>query len=385
MRKYLIKRIAQNVLTFFLFLTMIYFLMDAMPGDYADIYLNDPRLTAEQRAVLRQRMGLDRPVYERYAKWMINFFKGDFGTSFSNFPRPVLDVLAERAPRTLLLFLTAAVVSFYTGFLTGKVLSWRRGGFIEYATTLGGVGLYTVFTPWFGLMMIYIFAYGLDLVPIGKFVTVDLWSGAPFDTNYVIVRLLLTGVVGAFVLLVWLVLTQQVDPDKRTLVRWLGVGGLLAIIVVYWAFFTGGAVPYMLDIVWHLALPVLTLTLISFAGTMLLTRNSMLETLREDYILTARAKGLPEKTVRDKHAARNAMLPVVTSLVFSLAFALDGGVITETVFSWPGMGRTIVTAVGTSDIPTAIGGLVFTGALALTAHLVADILYVYLDPRVRYA
>jgi peptide/nickel transport system permease protein len=297
----------------------------------------------------------------------------------------VLDVIAERAPRTLLLFLTAAVVSFYTGFLTGKVLSWRRGGVVEYATTLGGVGLYTVFTPWFALMMIYIFAYGLDLVPIGKFVTVELWSGAPFGTNYVIIRLLLTGIVGAFVLLVWLALTQRVDPDKRPLIRWLGVAGLLVIIVVYWAFFTGGAVPYMLDIVWHLALPVLTLTLISFAGTMLLTRNSMLETLREDYILTARAKGLPEKTVRDKHAARNAMLPVVTSLVFALAFALDGGVITETVFSWPGMGRTIVTAVGTSDIPTAIGGLVFTGALALTAHLVADILYVYLDPRVRYA
>jgi peptide/nickel transport system permease protein len=381
----LIKRIAQNVFTFFLFLTMIYFLMDAMPGDYADIYLNDPRLTPQQRAILRQNLGLDKPVYERYAKWIINFFRGDFGTSFSNFPRPVLDVIAERAPRTLLLFLTATVVSFYTGFLTGKVLSWQRGGIVEYTTTLGGVALYTVFTPWFALMMIYIFAYGLDLVPIGKFITVDLWSAAPFSTNYVIVRALLTGVVGALSLLAWLALTQRTDPDKRKLVRWLGVGGLLAIIVVYWAFFTQGAVPYLLDIVWHLALPVLTLTLISFAGTMLLTRNSMLETLREDYILTARAKGLPEKTVRDKHAARNAMLPVVTSLVFSLAFALDGGVITETVFSWPGMGRTIVTAVGTSDIPTAIGGLVFTGALALTAHLVADILYVYLDPRVRYS
>jgi peptide/nickel transport system permease protein len=385
MRKYLIKRIAQNVLTFFLFLTMIYFLLDAMPGDYADIYLNDPRLTADQRAVLRQRMGLDRPVYERYAKWIVNFFRGDFGTSFSNFPRPVLDVIAERAPRTLLLFLTAAIVSFYAGFFTGKILSWRRGGFVEYSTTLGGVGLYTVFTPWFGLMMMYIFAYGLDLFPMGKFVTVDLWSGAPFDTNYVIVRMLLTGVLGALLLLIWLVFTQRVDPDKRTLVRWLGVGGLFAIIVVYWAFFTGGAGPYLLDIAWHLVLPVMTLALISFAGTMLLTRNSMLETLREDYILTARAKGLPEKTVRDKHAARNAMLPVVTSLVFSLAFALDGGVITESVFSWPGMGRTLVGAVQTSDIPTAIGGLVFTGALALTAHLVADILYVYLDPRVRYS
>jgi peptide/nickel transport system permease protein len=385
MRRYLIKRIAQNVFTFFLFLTLIYLLLDAQPGDYADIYINDPRLTAEQRAILRQRMGLDKPVLERYARWMINFFRGDFGTSFSNYPRSVLDVITERAPRTLLLFLTATVVSFYLGFLAGKILSWRRGGVVEYVTTLGGVGLYTVFTPWFALMMIYLFAYGLDLFPIGKFINVDLWSGAPFPTNYIIVRLLLTGVGGAALLLTWLAVTQRVDPDKRKLVRWLGVVGLLVIIAVYWIFFSGGGVPSALDILWHLGLPVLTLTLISFAGTMLLTRNSMLETLREDYILTARAKGLSEKIVRDKHAARNAMLPVVTSLVFSLAFALDGGVITETVFSWPGMGRTIVTAVGTSDIPTAVGGLVFTGALALTAHLVADVLYVYLDPRVRYS
>jgi len=118
---------------------------------------------------------------------------------------------------------------------------------------------------------------------------------------------------------------------------------------------------------------------------MLLTRNSMLETLREDYIMTARAKGLPEKVVRDKHAARNAMLPVITAFVFSLAATLDGGVITETVFSWPGMGLTLLTAATTEDIPMAIGALVFTGGLALTAHLVADILYAYLDPRIRYA
>jgi peptide/nickel transport system permease protein len=384
MRKYLIKRIAQNVFTFFLFLTLVYVLLDAQPGDYADIYISDPRLTAVQRQALRQRLGLDKPVLERYGIWMVNFFKGDLGDSFSQ-GKPVLEVIEERAPRTLLLFLTATVVAFYMGFVTGKVLSWRRGGFIEYATTLGGVGLYTVFTPWFGLMMIYLFAYGLGLFPIAKFITVDLWSGAPFEANYVIFRLLLTGLVGALALLIWLASIQRVGPNKRTLVRWLGVVGLLGAIVAYWVFLSGGAVIYALDILWHLCLPVMTLALISFAGTMLLTRNSMLETLREDYILTARAKGLSEKVVRDKHAARNAMLPVMTALVFSLAFALDGGVITETVFSWPGMGRMIVGAVASSDIPTAIGGLVFTAALALTAHLVADILYVYLDPRVRYA
>jgi peptide/nickel transport system permease protein len=139
------------------------------------------------------------------------------------------------------------------------------------------------------------------------------------------------------------------------------------------------------DILHHLFLPILTLALVNFAGTMLLTRNSMLETLREDYIMAARAKGLPEAEIRDRHAARNALLPVVTSFVLALAFVLDGGVITETIFSWPGMGLTLLQAAQTEDIPMVVGGLVFTGALALMGHLVADVLYAFLDPRIRYA
>ena len=138
------------------------------------------------------------------------------------------------------------------------------------------------------------------------------------------------------------------------------------------------------DIIMHMVLPVATLTLISFAGTMLLTRNSMLETMREDYVLAARAKGLPDKQVRDRHVARKALLPVVTSFVFSLAFAIDGGVIIETVFSWPGMGQTLVEAAVAEDLPLAVGAFVFVGIFVLVAHLVADVLYVYLDPRIRY-
>ena len=131
-------------------------------------------------------------------------------------------------------------------------------------------------------------------------------------------------------------------------------------------------------------LPILTLTLVNFAGIMLLTRNSMLETIREDYITTARAKGLKDIVIRDKHASRNAMLPVATSFILALAFVLDGGVITETIFSWPGMGLTLLRAAQTNDIPMVIGALVFTGFLALTAHLIADIYYAFLDPRIRY-
>ena len=117
---------------------------------------------------------------------------------------------------------------------------------------------------------------------------------------------------------------------------------------------------------------------------MLLTRNSMLETMREDFVLAARAKGLPEKAVRDKHVARNALLPVVTSLVFSLAFAVDGGVIIESVFSWPGMGQTLVSAAVAEDLPLAVGAFVFVGIFVLLAHLAVDVIYVFLDPRIRY-
>jgi peptide/nickel transport system permease protein len=117
---------------------------------------------------------------------------------------------------------------------------------------------------------------------------------------------------------------------------------------------------------------------------MLMMRNSMLETLREDYVMAARAKGLSEVEVRDKHAARNAFLPVFTDLTITIPFMLSGGIITETVFSWPGMGLTLLEAVQYEDVPLAMGALTFVGVLALVAHLVADIAYAFLDPRIRY-
>ena len=185
----------------------------------------------------------------------------------------------------------------------------------------------------------------------------------------------------AFLLMVYALATKLKSAWKGNIVRGIAVGSL-GIMVLAWSL--SGVGHLALDIIKHMALPVLVLTLISFAGTMLLTRSAMLESIREDYIMAARAKGLPESVIRDKHAARNALLPVVTSLVFSLAFAIDGGVITESIFSWPGIGLTLLDSVTHEDIPLAVGALVITGIFALVAHLVADILYVYLDPRIRY-
>jgi peptide/nickel transport system permease protein len=383
MKWFLIRRIGQNILTFFFFLTMVYFLVDAQPGDFANIYLNDPRLSPRQRAILRERLGLDRPVVERYFKWLGNAAKGDLGISFSNYPRPVLDVIVERAPRTVMLFLTATFFSYYIGFLAGKVLAWRRGGVLEYAATLGGVGLYTVFLPWFGLLMIWLFSFTLGLFPIGQFVNPILWRRAPVDANFVFHRMIITALVSSFLIVAIYAISRRLNPGQRGPMLLGGVVMVLAVAVIYWLLSGNGR--YAWDILHHLVLPILTLTMVNFAGTMLLTRNSMLETLREDYIMAARAKGLNDKDIRDKHAARNALLPVVTSFVLAIAFVLDGGVITETIFSWPGMGLTLLEAALVQDIPMVIGALVFTGAMALTAHLIADVMYAFLDPRIRYS
>lgn len=159
-----------------------------------------------------------------------------------------------------------------------------------------------------------------------------------------------------------------------------GGGGILA--VIYWS--TNGMGAYALDIIHHLALPVIALVTLKFAGDMLVMRDTMLEVIKEDYITTARAKGLPDKVIRDKHAARTALLPLMTSFVIGLASTVSGGVITETMFSWKGMGLTLLEATTAQDTPLAIGCLVFTGVLVLLAHLVADILYAFLDPRIRY-
>ncbi len=128
----------------------------------------------------------------------------------------------------------------------------------------------------------------------------------------------------------------------------------------------------------------MTVTIISYAGNMLVMRDSMLETIKEDFITTARAKGLPDKVVRDKHAARTAMLPVVTNFVLSLGFVVSGGVITESLFSWPGMGMTLLDSTLAKDYPLSAGALIFTGIFVLIAHLVVDIVYAFLDPRIRY-
>ena len=381
MTRYLLRRGLQIVLTLFIFVTLVFFLVNAQPGDVSNFYALDPNVPPETRAQIQERFGFDQPLWRQYLTYLGNFVQGDLGTSFSLYPRGVGEVIAERLPRTVMLFATATVASFYLGFALGKVVAWRRGQWFEYAATVGGVSLYTVFTPWFGLMMIWAFAYKLGWFPLGKFLDPRVWSGAGVDANTLFGQMLIAAGLVSVLSLAALVFARRRQLPHTTLigVAVLAAGSAAAL----GAFALFGTAHLALDVISHMVLPVVTLTLISFAGTMLLTRNSMLETMREDYVLAARAKGLPEAEVRDRHVARNAILPVVTSLVFSLAFAIDGGVIIETIFSWPGMGQTLVAAAQQEDLPLAVGAFVFVGVFVLLAHLAVDVLYALLDPRIR--
>ena len=383
MVKYILKRLGVMFPVFLLFLTALFFLLELQPGDITQQFIGNPEIPPEAQDILAARLGLDKPVAQRYVIYMLNFFRGEFGVSFSQYPREVGDLILSAIPRTLVLFLSATLLAYYIGFATGKVLAWRRGKGTEYALTLGGVGLYTVFYPWFALLMLWAFGFILDIFPIGKFIDVDEWSGAQVAANTVFGRLILSAIVATLLLLaIWTVSRRMSTRVAGARVRRFGFWAVVAATVGYWWF--SSLRSYAGDIVHHTLLPTLTLASVAFAGIMLLTRSSMLETLREDYIMTARAKGLSEKVIRDRHAARNALLPVVTSLVLALAFVIGGGIITETIFSWPGIGSLLLDAVSLEDIPVAMGVLGFIGVLALIGHLVADILYMYLDPRIRY-
>jgi len=382
MWRFLGQRFLQMVITLFLFQAATYFLIDAQPGDIADLLTLDPNIPPSERQRLRAELGLDRPPVERFFKYIGNFYRGDMGVSFQEYPKKVIDIIQERLPRTLVLFLSANLVSFWVGFVTGKILAWRRGGWVEYASTITGVTLYTVFLPWFGLMMIWLFAVTIDLFPAGKFLSPINWLTAPVNANYIFIRMTISTFIALIVIFIGTVLSNRIESRYRFGARLVSFIVPLAGLLYYWQTSEFGALAW--DITSHLVLPVLTLTLYAYAGTMLITRTSMLETLREDFIFTARAKGLPEKVVRDKHAARTALLPVWTGLIFSLPAALSGGIITETIFSWPGIGLAYLQAAVVEDIPVVMGILTIIGILTLVSHLIADIGYAFLDPRIRY-
>lgn len=378
-------RLAQMFVLFLVFLTILFFLIQLSPGDPSAKFVGNPDIPPEARQLLIERFGFDQPLYVQFFNYMRNFFQGDLGVSLINYPRPVMEILWERIPRTIWLFFGSTLLAYYFGFVWGKVLAWKRGGFAEYGVTIIGVFLYTVFVPWFAIMMIWLFAIILGLFPTGKFLDPVLWRATPFSANDVFIAMLWTVAIAIVVGFVGHAVANRYRdrPSMHRLFSWGTAVVVLGGMTLYWTMARGEQLRYGLDILHHTVLPTLVVALIAFGGVMLLMRTSMLETLAEDYILTARAKGLSEKDIRDRHAARNALLPVVTSLVLALAAIIGGGIVTETLFAWPGVGVALLDSSINGDYPLALGALAFVGVLALIGHLVVDLLYTYLDPRIR--
>lgn len=383
MLRFIGRRLVQMFFLFILFLTIVWLLLQLMPGDITDTLIGDPSIPLSTRLELAERLGLNEPLYVQYWTYLTNFFRGDLGVSFSRYPQDVSAVLWEAIPRTLVLVLTATLLAYWMGFKSGKLIAWGRGGGTEQGFIVGGIGLQTVFYPWFAIIMLWTFGFFFGWFPIGRFIDVALWQGSGFDATSVFEALIVSVFVAVLVYFAARYLIQRTAPGlvvQQRLERVVGAVVFLGL-VAYWYF--NPAAEFVWDIVWHTILPVTTLGLVTFGAVMLITRTSMLETLGEDYILTARAKGLPRNVIRDRHAARNALLPVVTSFVLAMGTVVGGAIITEQIFSWPGMGLLFLQGIAVSDIPLVAGALAITGVLTLFAHLVVDIVYTVLDPRIR--
>lgn len=383
MIKFLARRLVQMAILFVVFLSLVFLLLQAMPGDISDTLIGNPDIPLEARLELQDRLGLNEPLLVQYTTYITNFFRGEMGVSFSRYPQDVSTVLWEALPRTLVLFLTATLFAFWLGFKTGKLIAWGRGGKTEQGLIVTGVFLQTVFYPWFAIVMLWLFGFYFGWFPIGRFIDARLWQGSGLDANAVFEQMILSVLVVTVVYGLARYLIHRYSRNLTTQSRLLTSAAIVAVVGLVGFWWQHPSRAYVADITHHTMLPVLTLGLVAFGATMLLTRSAMLETLGEDYILTARAKGLPDRVIRDRHAARNAMLPVTTSLVLALAFVIGGGIVTETIFSWPGMGLIFLQAIGVEDIPLAAGALSIVGVLALFGHLIADVLYSVLDPRIR--
>lgn len=379
MARFILRRLMRALVTLILFQTILFMLIQAIPGDFVSTLLGMP---PSLRQAMRRVMGLDAPLWQQYLRWMGQFFSGRLGETYRFPHRPVVWILAVHAPRTLLLFLPAAVIALSLGLWLGRYLGWRHKGWWSAPTTGAAIACYTAFPPWLAFLLVQVFALRLRWFPAEGVLGYNSWRGVSTVSDVVIVWLLLT------TLAVGLAFLGLRRLARRAGSRWrrLCIAGRVAILIgagLAWTL-SGWLLP-ALDLLWHLVLPLTTLVLLSFGETMLLMRVTMRDTVYEDYVLTARAKGLPDRAVRDRHVARLALLPVLARFIIQLPFVLIGSFAIEGAFHWQGMGYALFQAVDIQDIPVLMGILSIVGVALLVLHVALDILHAWLDPRVRSA
>ncbi|MCU0265394.1 MAG: ABC transporter permease [Actinomycetia bacterium] len=304
-------------------LTFNFFLFRVLPGDPARNLTRNRKIPPEQVAALRESWGLDEPLLQQFLLYLKALLNGDLGISYK-FRLPVADVIADRVWPTLVLVGTGTLIATVVGLWIGIKSGWNRGSRFDKVTTGSTLTVYAMPEWWLGLILLAVFAVGIGPLP-GVFPTGGLIS-------------------------------PGVDP-------WSLEG--------------------ILDMAWHLVLPVTTLALAYLAEYALIMRSSLLDEMGEDYLLTARAKGLRDDLVRRRHAVPNALLPAVTLVALNIGFVVSGAITIETVFSIPGLGLLTYEALRVPDYPLLQGCFLLFSIGVVLANLGADLVYGWLDPRVR--
>jgi peptide/nickel transport system permease protein len=322
---YLLRRILGAIPLLLGILTIIFFIIHLAPGDPTARFFN-PNVSPEVIEQMRRNLGLDQPLHVQYVKWLASFLRGDFGYSFGQM-RPISEILPDTLWNTVQLTLISLVVIFAVGMLIGIVQAVRQYSLADNVLTFVALFFYSMPSFWFALMLILLFSLKANQL------------GWPFQ---------------------------------------FPAAGMTS---VGYEFMTTGE--QIRDRVSHLILPSIALGIGSAAGVARYMRGSMLEVIHQDFIRTARAKGLSERTVIFKHALRNALIPIITLLGLYLPFLLSGAVLVETIFGWPGMGRAIYDAILQRDYPMVMATSFVIAAIVVAGNLLSDVLYAVVDPRIR--
>ncbi len=322
LRDFMIRRVIQLVFVFWAFMTILFLLFRVLPGDPTTAMALEG-LDEEGRQQITEQFGLDQPLYVQYFEYMRELILNfNLGRSYQ-YNAPVSDIIVHFTVNTVALMIGGLLISYLIGFFLGSAIGWSRGSRLEKFGMIYALAARSSPTFFIGIILLAVFSLWLGWFPSGGI-------GRP-------------GTAG---------------------------GG-------WGRFFTT-------DFLWHVFLPVVTMGLFFSATPTLLMRSTMLEILNEDFIEVERAQGLPEWQILYRHAARNSLLPIVTLAAISTGNMFGGSVIVETVFNWPGMGRAMVEAVNNNDYPLAQGTFFLMGTIVIVMNFIADILYVYLDPRVEY-
>ncbi|MGD1861732.1 MAG: ABC transporter permease [Leptolyngbyaceae cyanobacterium] len=314
---------------------LVFLFLHLIPGDPAVTLLGD-RATPDQVAALRERMGLNEPLPLQYLSFLGNLVTFNLGTS-SFTGVPIWDEIRLRWPATFELSVVAMLIALVLGIPAGVVAAVRKNSLVDNLTMSGSLLGVSMPVYWLGLLLVYLFAVSLQWLPPSGRIGIDV--GYVFEpiTGFYLIDALIQG-------------------------NFRALSNILA----------------------HLVLPALTLSTIPLAILARITRSAMLDVLSQDYIRTARAKGLLEFWVVAKHALKNAMLPVVTIVGLEFGTLLGGAILTETIFAWPGIGKWIYDGILQRDYPVVQGGVVFVALVFVLVNLVVDISYAFLDPRIQY-